>query len=318
MQHISVLLQESIAALNIKPDGVYLDGTFGRGGHSRLILSRLGERGRLLALDRDAAAVAVGRDLAAQDARFSIQHRPFSELSAAVADYDFPADKKQFDGVLLDLGISSPQIDEAARGFSFRFDAPLDMRMDQTRGQTAAQWLAQASAGDIQEVLWNYGEERFARQIAAAIVETRKTQPIQTTGELARLCAACVRTREPNQNPATRSFQAIRIFINRELEELDAVLPQALDHLALGGRLAVISFHSLEDRRVKQFMQTHAKAPSLPRWAMLRDDELPMPPLRLIGRGQTASAEELAQNPRARSARLRVAERQVSMGNFIK
>lgn len=304
--HKTVLLNEAVDALNVQPDGVYVDGTFGRGGHSREVLARLGKHGRLFAFDRDHEAVKVGRLLEAQDARFTMIHAPFSHC----LEHLYVHQVQQVDGILLDLGISSPQIDAPERGFSFRFDAPLDMRMDTTAGETAAAWLARASEQEIKEVIFNYGEERFARQIAAAIVETRRSAPIQTTGELAQLCARCVRTRESGQNPATRTFQGIRIFINRELEELKAVLPHALTLLAQAGRLAIISFHSLEDRMVKQFMREHSQPARLPNWVAIRASELPLPPLKVLGK-YSPSSSELAQNPRARSARLRVAERQI-------
>ena len=253
-QHITVLLNEAVDALNIQENGIYVDGTFGRGGHSRLILSKLGEKGRLVVFDKDPQAIAVARDLAAQDARVSVVHNGFSHFQAALDELGVA----KIDGALFDLGISSPQIDDASRGFSFRFDAPLDMRMDTTRGQSAADWLAVASEDEIHEVIKNYGEERFSRAIARAIVAQRGETPIDTTRKLAKIAAQCVRTRERGQDPATRTFQAIRIFINRELDEIQAVLPQAVERLNLGGRLAVIAFHSLEDRLVKQFIRQYA------------------------------------------------------------
>ncbi|UXY15591.1 16S rRNA (cytosine(1402)-N(4))-methyltransferase RsmH [Chitiniphilus purpureus] len=300
--HKTVLLHEAVAALAIHSDGCYVDGTFGRGGHSRLILSHLGPAGRLVAFDKDPAAIAEAGRIT--DPRFSIVHDGFAALGEALAARGVTA----IDGVLLDLGVSSPQLDDGARGFSFRFDAPLDMRMDTTRGPTAAQWLAGASQQDIAEVIRDYGEERFAKQIAAAIVARRGERPIGTTRELATLVAGVVRTREPGQDPATRTFQALRIFINRELEELALILPQALALLKPGGRLAVIAFHSLEDRIVKRFMQDAARR-DLPDRLPVRAAEIPPPPLRLIGKPIRAGAAELADNPRARSAILRVAER---------
>ena len=304
-QHITVLLNEAVDALAVKPDGVYVDATFGRGGHSRLILSKLGENGRLVVFDKDPQAIVVAQALANQDKRVHVVHDGFATFAAALTALD--VDK--IDGALFDLGISSPQIDEAARGFSFRFDAPLDMRMDTTRGMSAAEWLAMASEQEIHEVIKNYGEERFSRQIARAIVAQREVEPIATIRQLAQLVAQNVYTRERGQDPATRTFQAIRIFINRELEEVTEVLPQVVSRLNEGGRLAVIAFHSLEDRIVKQFMKQHATHAPLPKWAAIREVDLPQPPLRLIGKAQKASATEVAANPRARSAVLRVAER---------
>ncbi|GAA5784540.1 ribosomal RNA small subunit methyltransferase H [Chitiniphilus shinanonensis] len=300
--HRTVLLHEAVEALAIRPDGCYVDGTFGRGGHSRLILSRLGPAGRLIAFDKDPAAIAEAERIA--DPRFSIVHDGFAALGEALAAREVT----RIDGLLLDLGVSSPQLDDGSRGFSFRFDAPLDMRMDTTRGSTVAEWLAGADQQDIAEVIRDYGEERFAKQIAAAIVARRGDAPIGTTRELATLVAGVVRTREPGQDPATRTFQALRIFINRELEELSLILPQALDLLAPGGRLAVIAFHSLEDRIVKRFMQDAAKN-HLPSRLPVRAADLPPPPLRLIGKPIRAGDAEVAENPRARSAILRVAEK---------
>ncbi len=305
LAHVTVLLHEVVDALAVKPDGVYVDGTFGRGGHSRLILSKLGANGRLVVFDKDPQAIAVARQLAEADKRVQVVHGGFSGFQVALKELGIEA----VDGALFDLGVSSPQIDDAERGFSFRYDAPLDMRMDTTRGQTAAQWLAEASEEEIREVIRDYGEERFNSQIARAIVQQRQERPILTTGQLAQLAAQAVRTRERGQDPATRTFQAIRIFINRELEEISAVLPQAAGYLKTGGRLAVIAFHSLEDRIVKQFIRRHSRPAPLPKWVMVRESERPEPPLREIGKAQRASAAETAANPRARSAVLRVAER---------
>ena len=303
--HQTVLLNEAVDALSIRSDGIYVDGTFGRGGHSKRILMNLGPTGRLIVFDKDPQAIEVAMKLANEDKRVSVVHNGFSSLSMALNELGIA----KVDGILLDLGISSPQIDDGSRGFSFRFDAPLDMRMDTSRGLTAAQWLAEAEEQDIAEVIKTYGEERFNRQIARAIVARRAENPITTTGELAALTAQVVRTRERGQDPATRTFQAIRIFINRELEEVTEVLPQVVSRLNEGGRLAVIAFHSLEDRIVKQFMKQHATHAPLPKWAAIREVDLPQPPLRLIGKAQKASATEVAANPRARSAVLRVAER---------
>ena len=311
LAHVTVLLHEAVDALAVKPDGVYVDGTFGRGGHSRLILSKLGANGRLVVYDKDPQAIAVARQLAETDKRVQVVHGGFSSFQVALKELGIEA----VDGALFDLGVSSPQIDDAERGFSFRYDAPLDMRMDTTRGQTAAQWLAEAGEEEIREVIRDYGEERFNSQIACAIVQQRQERPILTTGQLAQLAAQAVRTRERGQDPATRTFQAIRIFINRELEEISAVLPQAAGYLKTGGRLAVIAFHSLEDRIVKQFIRRHSRPAPLPKWVMVRESERPEPPLREIGKAQRASAAETAANPRARSAVLRVAER--TAGEFV-
>lgn len=303
--HVTVLLNEAVAGLQVQPAGVYVDGTFGRGGHSRLILSQLGKDGRLVVFDKDPQAIAVAQELARQDARVLVVHEGFSALKRSLQQLGI----SRINGALFDLGISSPQIDDAGRGFSFRFDAPLDMRMDTTRGQSAAQWLAVAEEQDIHEVIKNYGEERFSRQIARTIVAQREQSPITTTGQLARLVAQVVRTRERGQDPATRTFQAIRIFINRELEEITVVLPQVMECLVAGGRMVVISFHSLEDRIVKRFMQQHSKPAPLPRWAVVKEAEREQPPLRLIGKAQKPALAEIEVNPRARSAVLRVAER---------
>jgi 16S rRNA (cytosine1402-N4)-methyltransferase len=297
--HHPVLLREAIEALAVRPDGTYVDGTFGRGGHSRAILERLGPHGSLLALDRDPQAEHAARTIA--DARFSFFRRRFSELQEVLAG-------RRVQGMLFDLGVSSPQLEEARRGFSFRADGPLDMRMDPTAGESAAQWLARAEQQEITEVIRGYGEERFAKQIAAAIVAARGREPILRTRQLADLVAQAVRTREPGQDPATRTFQALRIHVNRELEEVSLMLPQALAGLAAGGRLAVISFHSLEDRIVKRFLSSAAR-PELPRDLPLRASEMPQPVLKIVGRAQRASVEETTRNPRARSATLRVAER---------
>ena len=304
-EHITVLLNEAVDALNIQPSGIYVDGTFGRGGHSRLILSRLNEQGRLIVFDKDPAAIAVAQELARQDQRVSVFHQGFSHFDAACTELGI----SQIDGALFDLGISSPQIDDASRGFSFRFDAPLDMRMDTTRGESAAEWLMHADEQEIHEVIKNYGEERFSRQIARAIVAKRIEAPIHTTGQLAEIAAQCVRSREKGQHPATRTFQAIRIYINRELDEVAQVLPQVTARLNTHGRLAVIAFHSLEDRIVKQFMREHSTHAPLPKWAAVREADLPKPPLKIVGKPIKAGAEELNYNPRARSAILRVAER---------
>ncbi|RKT50233.1 16S rRNA (cytosine1402-N4)-methyltransferase [Azonexus fungiphilus] len=301
--HVTVLLEEAVDSLAIKKDGVYVDATFGRGGHSRRILAGLGENGRLVAVDRDPQAILAGEAIG--DRRFQLVHRAFGELAEAAAEAGVAA----VDGVLFDVGVSSPQIDDGERGFSFRYDAPLDMRMDTTQGETAAEWLAQADLREITEVIRNYGEERFAFQIAKKVVAARVEQPIVTTAQFAALVREAVRTREPGQDPATRSFQALRIHINQELRQLEVALPQALELLKPGGRLVVISFHSLEDRIVKNFMRAQSTADALPKGLPLRADQLPQPKLRLIGKPVKASAAEVAANPRARSAVMRVAEK---------
>lgn len=301
--HVSVLLEEAVEALAIRTEGVYLDATFGRGGHSRRILERLNEKGRLLAVDRDPMAIAAGQ--AINDPRFHLAHRAFGEIAGAARE----AGVAEVDGVLFDIGVSSPQIDEGERGFSFRHDAPLDMRMDTTRGETAAEWLARAETREITEVIRNYGEERFAFQIAKKVVAARLEQPVVTTGQFAALVRSAVRTREPGQDAATRSFQALRIHINQELGQLALALPQAVQLLRPGGRLVVICFHSLEDRIVKNFMREQSTADSLPKSLPLRADQLPAPKLRLVGKAVKASAAEVGANPRARSAVMRVAEK---------
>jgi 16S rRNA (cytosine1402-N4)-methyltransferase len=302
-RHRPVLLAEAMEALNVKPDGVYVDCTFGRGGHSRAILERLGSRGRLIALDRDLDAVRAAGMI--DDARFTIRHASFGRVAEDLGELAV----RRVDGMLLDLGLSSAQLEDPKRGFSFRVDGPLDMRMDVSRGVTAAQWLATASETQIREVISTYGEERFAGQIARAIVAARSRGAVGTTRQLAQIVGQAVRTREPGQDPATRTFQALRIFLNQELEELSLALAAALDLLAAGGRLAVISFHSLEDRIVKRFMRDNSRPPALPRGLAVREAQRPRPKLRLVGRPIRPSAQEVAANPRSRSAILRVAER---------
>jgi 16S rRNA (cytosine1402-N4)-methyltransferase len=306
--HTAVLLEEAVNLLAIKPDGVYVDGTFGRGGHSRLILEQLGKGGRLIAFDRDPVAIASGR--AFDDARFCLFHGSFSQVREALERLGVD----RVNGVLLDLGISSPQLEDPLRGFSFQSEGPLDMRMDPSQGQTAEEWLASASEAQMEEVIRGYGEERFAKQIARAIVKARAREHIATTRQLATIVAAAVpvRTWEVKQNPATRTFQAIRIYINAELEELSLALPRCVEVLKAGGRLVAISFHSLEDRMVKRFMRDLANPDVLPKGVPLRADEvrlLSKPKLRLIGKPIQAKAAEIARNPRARSAVMRVAER---------
>lgn len=302
--HLPVLLHESLHALAIQPDGLYVDGTFGRGGHSRAILSQLNAHGRLIALDRDPTAYAVGQALAAQDSRFQILHSPFSALREALHSIHI----EHVHGILLDIGVSSPQLDTPERGFSFRFDAPLDMRMDTTQGLSVTEWLAEASEKEITQVIFEYGEERYARQIARAIC-AQPTRP-QTTSALAHLISQVVRKFEPGQHPATRTFQAFRIYINQELDELKQVLPQAISLLKPQGRLAVISFHSLEDRIVKHFFQNEAHPEKdIPKHLPLTAAQLPQPKIKLIGKAQRASEQERSDNPRARSATLRTIER---------
>ena len=301
-QHTTVLLAEAVDAVALRPDGVYLDGTFGRGGHSRALLARLSPAGRLVGLDKDPEAVADGRALAAADPRFLMLHENFADMAAALAELGIT----QLDGVLLDLGVSSPQIDNPERGFSFRFDAPLDMRMDTSRGETAAEFLARADERLIAQVVKDYGEERFAAAIAKALVARRESgQPVHRTGDLAALVARAVKTREPGQDPATRTFQALRIFVNAELEALELGLAAALELLAPQGRLVVISFHSLEDRIVKQFIARESRE--------VVDRRAPFAPakaMRLVSLGRTRAGDaEVRANPRARSAMLRVAER---------
>ena len=308
--HRAVLLEEVVAALAIGADGVYVDVTFGRGGHSRAILERLGPAGRLIALDRDPQAVAAARAIA--DPRFSIDHAPFSELTRVLETRLQQRGAALVDGVLADLGVSSPQLEDASRGFSFRADGPLDMRMDPGRGVSAADWLATASEQQIREAIGGYGEERFAKQVAKAIVAARAREPISRTEQLAAVVAAAVRKRqarrEAGKDPATRTFQALRILVNRELEEIALMLPQAVARLTPGGRLAVISFHSLEDRLVKRFLRACTES-GLPADLPIRASELPQPPLRILGKAVRASEAEIAANPRARSATLRAAER---------
>ena len=301
--HSPVLLEAAVDSLQVRQDGIYVDCTFGRGGHSREILARLGRRGRLIALDRDPAAIAVHGGI--DDERLQLAHERFSRLREVLRARGVT----QVNGILLDLGVSSPQLDDAQRGFSFRFDAPLDMRMDPSRGATAAQWLADADERELREVIRNYGEERFAKQIAGSIVAARARGAVATTRELAGIVAKVVRKGAARQDPATRTFQALRIHVNQELEELTRVLPQCVAALAPAGRLVAISFHSLEDRIVKRFLREHSQPPQLPKRLPLRAAELPVPPLRLVGRARRPTADEVAANPRARSAVMRVAER---------
>ncbi|MDF2178440.1 16S rRNA (cytosine(1402)-N(4))-methyltransferase RsmH [Aliiglaciecola sp. CAU 1673] len=304
--HQSVLLQESIEALAIQPDGIYLDATFGRGGHSRAVLAKLSSAGRLIAFDRDPVAIEAASALAG-DPRFQIFHCPFSEMQHQAERLGLVG---CIDGVLMDLGVSSPQLDDAERGFSFMRDGPLDMRMDTSSGISAAQWLAQADAEVIARVLREYGEERFAWRIAQAIVNSRDEQPLTRTLQLAKLIDAAVPFKDKHKHPATRSFQAIRIHINGELDEITSAMQQALTLLKPGGRLAIISFHSLEDRLVKRFMREQSKGKQVPAGLPVREEELQASKaMRLIGKAIMPSEAELSVNNRARSSVLRVAEK---------
>jgi 16S rRNA (cytosine1402-N4)-methyltransferase len=299
--HVPVMLDEVLEGLAVRADGTYLDGTFGRGGHARAVLEKLDANGRLLVMDRDPQAVAAARSEFGGDARVSIRHGDFADLA------EWPATHGGLDGVLLDLGVSSPQLDDAQRGFSFRADAPLDMRMDPTSGESAAEFLGNASESEIADVLWKYGEERMSRRIAKAIVARRAENPVLRTSELAELVARVVGGQKSGKHPATRTFQGLRIAVNQELDALDRGLQGSLARLRPGGRLTVISFHSLEDRAVKQFLRDKSSLPPIRRG-------LPPPPqielpLKLIGNAQFAGEAELQRNPRARSAVLRVAER---------
>jgi 16S rRNA (cytosine1402-N4)-methyltransferase len=305
--HITVLLEEAVEALAVRADGCYLDGTFGRGGHSRLILQNLGTEGRLLGFDKDPQAIATGQTLAAEDGRFVIVQRSFAELGAEAQARGLAGNVS---GILLDLGVSSPQLDDPERGFSFMNDGPLDMRMDPSRGVSAAEFVNTASAEEIARVFKEYGEERFARRMAGAVVARRETQPFERTGDLAEVLKVANPAWEKGKNPATRAFQGLRIHVNNELGDLEAGLEAALDVLEVGGRLVVISFHSLEDRIVKLFMRKLVKgeADNLPRNLPIRHQAFE-PRIKLIGKAQFASEEETRGNPRSRSAVMRVAEK---------
>jgi len=303
--HQAVLLQEALASLNIQPSGNYIDATFGRGGHSRAILQQLNENGRLIALDQDPEAVAFAGQVFGDDPRFSIEHCNFNQVADVVSRLGLVG---KIDGVLMDLGVSSPQLDDAGRGFSFLRSGPLDMRMDSSQGETARQWLARVKAADLIRVLKKYGEEKFARRIATAIVEQRAQREITETGELADIISAAVPVKEKHKHPATRSFQAIRIYLNAELQAIEQGLAGVVSVLAGGARLSVISFHSLEDRIVKRFMRDVSSRPKIPAGLPIMEADIEVP-FRLVGKPVTASAEELAVNPRARSARLRVLEK---------
>lgn len=305
--HVTVLLDEAVAALAVRADGRYLDGTFGRGGHSRLLLRQLGPDGCLLGFDKDPLAIATGQALAAEDGRFVVVQRSFAELGEEVAQRGWTG---TISGVLLDLGVSSPQLDDPERGFSFLNDGPLDMRMDPSRGVSAAEWIATASEEDIAHVFKEYGEERFAKRMARAVVQRRAERPFERTSDLAQVLTVANPAWEKGKNPATRAFQGLRIFINNELGDLETGLDAALEALEVGGRLVVISFHSLEDRIVKQFMRRHAKgeADMLPRDLPIIPEKF-VPRLKLLGKPQYASADEVKANPRSRSAVMRVAEK---------
>ncbi|WP_371196359.1 16S rRNA (cytosine(1402)-N(4))-methyltransferase RsmH [Glaciecola sp. SC05] len=304
--HTSVLLNESIDGLNIKPNGIYIDATFGRGGHSRAILNRLGPKGRLIAFDRDISAIEASKSFT-DDKRFSIHHIPFAQISDLVEQIDL---KYEIDGVLMDIGVSSPQLDEAHRGFSFQKDGPLDMRMDTSSGQSAADWLNSASLEDITFVLKRFGEEKFGKRIAHAVLEYRVDKPLTTTAEFAKLIDEAVPVKDKHKHPATRSFQGVRIFINGELDQLEEGLAGATDVLKAGGRLAVISFHSLEDRMVKRFIKTQSQGTVYPSKFPVKQSELDVGKrLKAIGRAIMPSAQEIAVNKRCRSSVLRVAEK---------
>ena len=304
-EHEPVLVDEALAALALEAGGYYVDATFGRGGHAARILEALGGEGRLLAIDRDPEAIEAGRRRFAHELRLTLVHAPFSDLRVLVPAH---AQGRPCRGVLFDLGVSSPQLDDPARGFSFRADGPLDMRMDPTRGEPVSAWLARASLDEIRQGIATYGEERFARRVAQAIVARRRTGALEGTAELATVVASAVRTREPGKHPATRTFQALRMFINDELGQLERGLAGAVEVLSPAGRLAVISFHSLEDRAVKRFMQRESQVnPALDKLPVIPAEARPR--LKLIGRKVRATETELARNPRARSALLRLAER---------
>ncbi|NBI41943.1 16S rRNA (cytosine(1402)-N(4))-methyltransferase RsmH [[Haemophilus] felis] len=310
-EHFTVLLHETVEGLALKKNGTYIDGTFGRGGHSRLILSQLGENGRLIAIDRDPRAIEEAKKI--QDPRFHIEHQAFSAIPEICEKLGLIGN---VDGILLDLGVSSPQLDEAERGFSFMKDGPLDMRMDTTQGISASEWLQQVSEQDLTWVLKTFGEERFAKRIAGAIVAYNKnalqngSEPLNRTLQLAELISQAVPFKDKHKHPATRSFQAIRIFINAELDELEKVLQGAVSVLAPQGRLSIISFHSLEDRMVKQFMRKQSKGESIPKGLPLREDQIQRnQTLKVIGKAIIPSEAEIKQNPRSRSAVLRVAEK---------
>ncbi|MDP2636174.1 MULTISPECIES: 16S rRNA (cytosine(1402)-N(4))-methyltransferase RsmH [unclassified Pseudoalteromonas] len=305
-EHISVLMDETIDALAIQPDGIYMDGTFGRGGHSGQILARLSDAGRLQAIDQDPQAIKAAEKFA-DDSRFAIAHTRFSNIYDVAQQNDLLG---KVDGILLDIGVSSPQLDDADRGFSFMKDGPLDMRMDPTSGRSAAQWLAEAELEDITHVIKTYGEEKFGRRIAHKVLEVREHTPITTTKQLADLVDEAVPVKDKFKHPATRTFQAIRIYINSELEEIQTALQASLDVLKPGGRLVVISFHSLEDRIVKQFIKKQSKGAALPRGLPLTNEQINKNlTLKAVGKAIKPSKDEIEHNPRSRSSVLRVAQR---------
>lgn len=303
--HLPVLLDEVIAALQIKPEGLYIDATFGRGGHTQAILGQLGENGRVLALDRDIAAIEYGRERFADEPRVAFEHINFSQVADVLAQRQL---ESQVDGVLMDLGVSSPQLDDAERGFSFMHNGPLDMRMDTTQGESASDWLMRVELEDLVFVLKKYGEEKFGRRIAHAVLEYRQQQPITQTAQLVSIIERAMPVKEKHKHPATRSFQAIRMHINQELQSIETGLEAMLTALKPGGRLAVVSFHSIEDRMVKRFMKAKVTRPSIPAGLPVFDSDIEMP-YKLAGKPRVAGEAELANNPRARSARLRVLER---------
>ncbi|MCL1039667.1 16S rRNA (cytosine(1402)-N(4))-methyltransferase RsmH [Shewanella corallii] len=304
--HLTVLLDETVDGLNIRPDGIYIDGTFGRGGHSRLVLQQLGENGRLIAIDRDPQAIEAAKQFA-DDKRFQIVHGGFGQLADYVEDLGLTG---KIDGVLLDLGVSSPQLDDADRGFSFLRDGPLDMRMDNSQGETAAQWLARAEIEDMAWVFKTFGEERNGRHIARCIAADREKEPFERTKQLADLIARVAKTKERNKHPATRVFQAIRIYINSELEQIEQALEGSLKALAPQGRLSIISFHSLEDRIVKRFIRKHSQKEEVPYGLPVTEEQISSNrKLKPVGKAMKPSEVELERNPRARSSVLRVAER---------
>jgi len=305
--HTTVLLNEAVAALAIKDDGFYIDGTYGRGGHSQLILEKLGEQGRLLGIDKDPQAILHGNEIQKQDLRLHMYQGSFATIKAIAEDRGFLG---KVDGVLLDLGVSSPQLDDAERGFSFLRDGPLDMRMDPTSGMSAAEWLQVAEEDEITEVLKRFGEEKFGKRIARAIIERRKTEPLTTTHELVALIDEAVPVKDKFKHPATRSFQGIRIFVNQELSDLEKVLDGFLEVLKPGGRMVIISFHSLEDRIVKRFIRKHVQGDSFPRGLPITEQQKHRR-LKAQGKAIKATAEQIKANPRARSAVMRIAEKLV-------
>ena len=305
--HQAVLLEEALASLNIRPSGIYIDATFGRGGHSRAILQQLNEDGRLIAFDQDPEAVAFAKLAFADEPRLTIEHCNFNQVADVVEQYGLTG---KIDGVLMDLGVSSPHLDDAERGFSFMRSGPLDMRMDTTQGETAGQWLARVKPADLINVLKRYGEEKFAKRIATAIVDTRAEREITQTGDLADIISNAIPVKEKHKHPATRSFQAIRIYINQELQAIEQGLKGAVSVLAKDGRLSVISFHSLEDRIVKRFMRDISSRPKLPAGLPVMEADIEVP-FRLVSKPVVAGTEELSVNPRSRSARLRVLERRL-------